>query len=138
LCLGNSDAHGKNISFFIDAARNLSLTPFYDIVNIHLYPHYAHELAMAFGDEFEIGQIKAYDLAYHCRLLNIKPALLITRFHTITKQIHKGLETRTLMDPLLEINAPFCEQYTQDVLTRIEKLNDVFEALKNNSFEGYF
>lgn len=57
LCLGNSDAYGKNISFFIDAARNLSLTPFYDIVNIHLYPHYAHELAMAFGDEFEIGQI---------------------------------------------------------------------------------
>ena len=138
LCLGNSDAHGKNISFFIDAARNLSLTPFYDIVNIHLYPHYAHELAMAFGDEFEIGQIKAYDLAYHCRLLNIKPALLITRFHTITKQIHKGLETRTLMDPLLEINAPFCEQYTQDVLTRIEKLNDVFEAFKGNAFEGYF
>ena len=39
LCIGNSDTHGKNISFFVNKST-LTLAPFYDIVNVKLYTTY--------------------------------------------------------------------------------------------------
>jgi serine/threonine-protein kinase HipA len=62
LFIFNFDAHGKNISFF--AGKNgMSLTPFYDLVNIKMYPQLDNELAMALGDDFDGESIKAYQLA---------------------------------------------------------------------------
>lgn len=60
--IGNADAHGKNVSFFC-GPRGLSLTPAYDLVSVLQYPHIAHELAMAFGDEFSIEAVRPYDFA---------------------------------------------------------------------------
>jgi serine/threonine-protein kinase HipA len=39
------------------------LTPAYDLVSVLQYPHIAHELAMAFGDEFSIEAVRPYDFA---------------------------------------------------------------------------
>lgn len=50
LLICNYDAHGKNISFFVDR-KGISLAPFYDLVNIKMYPDFAQEMAMAFGDK---------------------------------------------------------------------------------------
>ncbi|WBV72193.1 HipA domain-containing protein [Legionella pneumophila] len=48
----NCGAHGKNISFFV-GVNGISLAPFYDLVNIKMYPEFEHALAMALGDEFD-------------------------------------------------------------------------------------
>ena len=58
----NFDAHGKNISFF-KGATGMSLAPFYDMVNIKLYPEFSQEYAMAMGDEFDGNCMHAYQLA---------------------------------------------------------------------------
>lgn len=77
LLIGNVDAHGKNISFFV-SKTGISLAPFYDLVNIALLPGLEQKLAMALGDEFNISAIRAYqlaDFADSCKL----PRSLVTR-----------------------------------------------------------
>jgi serine/threonine-protein kinase HipA len=70
LLLGNSDAHGKNLSFF-SRGETLTVAPFYDLVSVAAYDvgHIDHELAMAFGDEFSLGGVKSHALAGFCERL---------------------------------------------------------------------
>lgn len=65
LIIGNSDAHGKNTSFFV-GANGITITPFYDLVSV-TYEAAKNKkvdagLAMAIGDNFDITDITAYDL----------------------------------------------------------------------------
>jgi len=60
--LGNSDAHGKNVSFFC-RPDGLALAPFYDLVSVVQYEGLDHELAMAYGDEFQLENIRPFDWA---------------------------------------------------------------------------
>jgi len=61
LIIGNSDAHGKNFSFFVDKS-GIRPTPFYDILCILVHENVEHDLAMAYGDEFNPNEVKAYQL----------------------------------------------------------------------------
>lgn len=65
LLLGNSDSHGKNISFFVDRAR-LTPTPLYDLVSVVQYEKFHQDLAIAFGDEFELRAVRPVALANYC------------------------------------------------------------------------
>jgi len=60
LLIGNADAHGKNFSFFIDK-RGIKPTPFYDLLSVMMYD-FDHNLAMAYGDEFNPNEVYAYQL----------------------------------------------------------------------------
>lgn len=62
LLIFNYDAHGKNITFFV-SKQGLSLAPYYDLVNIKMYPNFEQEMAMALGDEFDGNNVNAYQLA---------------------------------------------------------------------------
>jgi len=46
LIIGNSDAHGKNISFYV-GKEGISITPFYDILNTSLYKEF-YDTKLAF------------------------------------------------------------------------------------------
>jgi serine/threonine-protein kinase HipA len=58
----NFDAHGKNISFYL-GSKGMSLAPFYDLVNIKLFPDMEQDLAMALGDDFDGENVNAYQIA---------------------------------------------------------------------------
>jgi serine/threonine-protein kinase HipA len=60
--IGNSDAHGKNFSFFC-RREGLEPTPFYDLVSTVQYESIVHEMAMAYGDEFELEKITPFAFA---------------------------------------------------------------------------
>ena len=60
LIIGNSDAHGKNFSFFIDR-HGISTTPFYDMLCVMMYD-FDHGLAMAYGDAFNPNNIQSFEL----------------------------------------------------------------------------
>lgn len=60
LIIGNSDAHGKNFSFFIDK-HGINPTPFYDMLCVMMYD-FDNGLAMAYGDEFNPNEVYAYQL----------------------------------------------------------------------------
>jgi serine/threonine-protein kinase HipA len=67
--IGNSDAHGKNFSFFVRPGGLLEPTPWYDLVSVLQYDGLDTELAMAYGDVFSHAEVSAFalaDFAAHC------------------------------------------------------------------------
>lgn len=65
LLFGNSDAHGKNISFFVDRT-GLTPAPLYDLVSVVQHDKFHHGLAMAFGREFVLEDVRSFALADFC------------------------------------------------------------------------
>ena len=61
--IGNSDAHGKNFSFFIGPGTYLEPAPWYDLVSVVQYTHCDTDLAMAFGDAFTLHEVTPFALA---------------------------------------------------------------------------
>ena len=115
LIVGNTDAHGKNLSFFVDK-KQISITPFYDILNTAMYNNvYDTKLAMSIGDNFELDLIEYadfIDLAYD---LNIKENFLIKRFKKLLIKTEKEMKFLEKED----IEQNFKEKYKQDILNRI-------------------
>lgn len=63
LLLGNSDAHGKNISFHVRQA-GLTPAPLYDLVSVNAYGEAVEQdMAMAYGDVFLPQELTPYALA---------------------------------------------------------------------------
>lgn len=66
LLIGNSDAHAKNISFFV-GKEGIDLAPAYDLVCLDVYgDQYDRDIAMAIGDVFDPDDIEAWQLAEMC------------------------------------------------------------------------
>ncbi len=70
LLLGNSDAHGKNISFYCRRG-GLAVAELYDLVSVVQYENVHHDLAMAFGDAFKLSEVLAFSLADFCERAGI-------------------------------------------------------------------
>ncbi|GJH14592.1 HipA domain-containing protein [Caballeronia novacaledonica] len=76
LLIGNSDAHGKNFSFFVREA-GIEPTPMYDLVSVNVYGEAVEqEMAMGYGDEFRIEQVTAYALADFAQRTGTRRSLL--------------------------------------------------------------
>jgi len=96
LIIGNSDAHGKNVSFFV-GHKDISITPFYDLVSV-TYEASKNEkidtnLAMAIGDNFDISNITAYNLLTLADEAGISFSLLKKRVTRLTTLVIGEIET---------------------------------------------
>ncbi len=90
LIISNSDAHGKNISFFVDRS-GYTLTPYYDLVSIAMYPEFEQDLSMAFGDDFSV-EVKAYQIVTMCQQCNINKRLAAKELKTLSNKIITAIE----------------------------------------------
>ncbi len=90
LIISNSDAHGKNISFFSDK-NGYELAPHYDMVNIAMYQEFEQELSMGFGDDFttEISRDKIESL---CRSCSINPRLAYRELKELSNRVLKTIK----------------------------------------------
>jgi serine/threonine-protein kinase HipA len=89
LFIGNSDAHGKNLSFHVRPA-GLSPAPFYDLVSVNAYGNAVEQdMALAYGDAFRLEEVTAFELAYFAQRTGTPRPLLareLTRMaHAITR-----------------------------------------------------
>lgn len=95
LIIGNSDAHGKNISYFISKG-SINLAPFYDLVSVvyesQKTKNLETNLAMAIGDNFDCNEITAYDLLTFAEEAGIKFSLLKRRLDSLIAQCRKNIE----------------------------------------------
>lgn len=91
LLVFNCDAHGKNISFFVNQ-YGISLAPFYDLVNIKMYDNFNQEMAMAIGDEFDADNIKAYQIIEFAEMCNISRGFVGDRLHIMANKILVSIE----------------------------------------------
>jgi len=90
LIISNSDAHGKNISFFANQS-GYHLTPYYDLVCIAMYPEFEQELSMAFGDDFSIDA-KAYQIADMCEVCDINRRLASKELKNISQNLIDAID----------------------------------------------
>lgn len=91
LLIFNYDAHGKNITFFV-GPQGLSLAPFYDLVNVKMYPEFEQEMAMGLGDDFDGTTVNAYQLADFADTCQISRAVLTRRLKLITNKLISALQ----------------------------------------------
>ncbi|NLP60519.1 HipA domain-containing protein [Paraburkholderia sacchari] len=96
LLIGNSDAHGKNLSFFQRRTR-LAPAPMYDLVCINVYGDggkVEQEMAMAYGDVFLLDEITPYALADFCSRIKMPPALVAREMKRLADVVCKFARVR--------------------------------------------
>lgn len=86
--IGNSDAHGKNISLLL-LPEGPMLAPFYDLLSTRVYAHFglAEGLAMKIGGESDPGSIQKKHWEQFAEEAGIKPRLVLTRVAALAKKI---------------------------------------------------
>ncbi|MDQ2917944.1 MAG: HipA domain-containing protein, partial [Pseudomonadota bacterium] len=90
--IGNTDAHAKNLSFFLTAG-GLSIAPAYDLVNVLALADERIETnyAMAIGNAFRYGKLAAEewtDMALSCGL---SARLVANELIALTKRVQAAL-----------------------------------------------
>ncbi len=117
--IGNSDAHGKNISFYV-GKEGISITPFYDILNTSLYKEfYDTKLALSIGDNFDLENITYEDLLDLAYDLRVKEGFLIKRLKSLLTKIEKTLNNL----PQEHIDKNFKAHYIKDMHSKIKKIS---------------
>lgn len=92
LLVGNSDAHGKNVSFYVTSA-GLSLAPAYDTVCVAAWPDLDADLALAIGDQFDgeaVGPADWRRLADDCVL---PPRFVLGEVRGVATRVRRALGT---------------------------------------------
>lgn len=123
LIIGNSDAHGKNISFFIDK-NGISVAPHYDMISILMHDGVDHDLAMAFGDEFDPGQIIGYPLRAFAEDIGLPPKLVSERIKIICKKVRDQMAHDTIDTSILSDNEKtFIQKLTVLISNKVNNLS---------------
>ncbi len=120
LLISNSDAHGKNISFFAKKS-GYSLTPFYDMVCIAMYPEFEQELSMGYGENFSTNITKE-SIKEMCEVCNINQRLAFKELKNLAKKLTKALKEQNFID---QANSDEEKKFVEDMIeflkNRVEK-----------------
>jgi len=134
LIIGNADAHGKNISFFIRSS-GISVAPYYDMLSIIMHEGVDHELAMAYGDEFNANKILGYPLREFSEQTGLNPKLVSTRIKMLCKKVQEALGMHAIDITLLDKSEhAFIEKLQTLISTRIVHLSDSSEEMLRVSY----
>lgn len=126
--IGNSDAHGKNVSFFC-APEGLTLTPSYDLVSVTQYWELDHEFAMAYGDEFHAEKVTPYDWAVFAQRTNTARSLLAREMRRMGSAAADAASLQ-LKEPIYsDAEKAFLKKITAHVETHAGKLLDLAKPM---------
>ncbi|WP_165397058.1 HipA domain-containing protein [Legionella sainthelensi] len=124
----NCDAHGKNISFFV-GVDGISLAPFYDLVNIKMYPEFEHNLAMALGDEFEDDNVNAYQLADFADTCKLPRLLVAKRLKLLIDKLATALQEEIQRIAVDDKKVKYLNEYQVIVAKRCKHLLEQIEQI---------
>jgi len=125
LLIGNSDAHGKNFSFFVDE-RGIRPTPFYDMLCIIAHQNVEHDLAMAYGDEFSPDEVKAYQLREFADAIGLNYKLVSQSIDKIASLIIKSLEDDIVnKNDLLDEEKLFVNRLRDKIVQRARNFKEI-------------
>lgn len=117
LLIGNSDAHGKNVSFFVGKA-GIDVAPSYDLLNIDIYgDEFERDLAMAIGGEFVAEKVLPYDMAEFCAASNLRQRQVSTSLKNLCTATIGSLDKL----PLQDVQAGEEMDFAQDLIARIKR-----------------
>lgn len=127
LLIGNSDAHGKNISFTV-GKNGIDVAPAYDLLNIDIYgAEFESDLAMAIGDEFVNEEVMPYQLAEFCEMCRLPQRQVATSLKNLCTAVLNNLGHV----PLDDILAGSETSFAQALINRIRENAGRFLAVAN-------
>lgn len=130
LITGNSDAHGKNISFFVDK-DGLSVAPFYDIVNIIMYPKFDQELAMGIDEGFEFNELCVYDFQELFKNNHISINYFFNRYKGIVNKLGKLLKDFSFVKKEIFLEErEFIEEYKANIIQRVNNISKILNETR--------
>ncbi len=129
LLIGNSDAHGKNISFYI-SRNGIDVAPAYDLVNVEIYgDQYDQDLAMAIGDTFEFNAIHAYQLADMCEECGLPQRQTATALQALCNGVVKAISSIDLSNLLTDEEHEFGQKLLDATETNCQRFLELAKEL---------
>jgi len=119
--IGNSDAHGKNFSFFV-RRQGLEPAPWYALVSVVQYPGIDHELAMAYGDGFSLKEVGAFQLADFARRCHVDRRLLKREAGRLAKLAVEHAAAQALVDVYVDDERAFAAQLRDFIVAQASRL----------------
>jgi len=126
--IGNSDAHGKNFSFFV-RRQGLEPAPWYDLVSVVQYPGIDHELAMAYGDAFSLEEVGAFQLSDFAKRCKVDKRLLKREATRMAKLAAEHAPVQALVDDYGDDERVFAAELRDFVVGQAARLT----ALANDA-----
>lgn len=129
LLIGNSDAHGKNISFYV-GRNGIDVAPAYDLVNVEIYgDQYDRDLAMAVGDSFEFSGIHAYQLADMCEECGLPQRQVATALQGLCASLIKAVDSFDLSLHLIGDEPAFGQRILDAIRANCHRFLEVSKEL---------
>ena len=121
LLIGNSDAHGKNISFFVGPA-GIDMSPAYDLLNLDMYANqYDRDFSMAIGDAFAPEDISPWELAEMCERCNLQKRLVANTLTALSGKLLKAMELIDLSPLLPGEESDFAREVIAAIRKNVER-----------------
>jgi serine/threonine-protein kinase HipA len=121
LLIGNSDAHGKNISFFVGPA-GIDMAPAYDLLNLDMYAaEYDRDFSMAIGDAFAPEDISPWELAEMCERCGLQKRLVAKTLATMSEKLLKAMDEVDLSSLLSGEETEFAGELLDKVRNNVER-----------------
>ena len=129
LLIGNSDAHAKNISYFI-TRTGIDPAPGYDLLNIDIYgDEFDRDLAMAIGDEFKAEKVMPYDLALYCEECNLPQRQVATSMKSLCKTVLGNLGRLPMDNVLAGDEMDFAQELIRRIASKAQRFLEIAEEL---------
>jgi serine/threonine-protein kinase HipA len=125
--IGNSDAHGKNFSFFVRPGGLLEPSPWYDLVSVLQYDGFDTELAMAWGDVFEHEAVSPFALADFATRCDIDRKLLRREGQRLAKLAEPAAMAQALATEYEQDERAFAQGLASFVAKQAKRLTQLVE-----------
>lgn len=122
--IGNSDAHGKNFSFFVHR-QGLEPALWYDLVSVVQYPAIDHELAMAYGDAFTYAEVTALELADFAKRCGVDRRLLKREAARLAKLAKEHAPAQAIEGDYVNEERAFAAQLGEFIIGQATRLADL-------------
>ncbi len=129
LLIGNSDAHGKNISFYV-GRDGIDVAPAYDLVSVEIYgDQYERDMAMAVGDTFAFNEIYAYQLADMCEECGLPQRQVATVLSGLCTSLIKAADSFDLSRDLIGDEPAFGQELLNAIKANCHRFLEVSKEL---------
>jgi len=132
LILGNSDAHGKNISFFVHK-EGLEVAPFYDLVNVTMYQDkYEQDMAMAIENVFEFDKLSEFAFSEFFDENNISIEFYFNEFKSSVVRLQRVFQDMRFLDDhdFVQNNKDFILKYIENIKNRVNFISDILNSVR--------
>ncbi len=134
LIIGNADAHGKNFSFYVQS-RGIRPTPFYDMLCIIAHKNVEHDLAMAYGNEFNPNEVKAYQMREFADTIEINYKFVAQTMTKISLLIISTLDKEFIDSTILSAQERiFISKLKKIIIKRAEMFKEVASEMSSISY----